>query len=353
MKSGTSMGTRDDDYKDDVEMKQLKPGSLVVDFLEMAKKRAGGGIDDALVKTMLYILRACKGISYELRRSAGTEKKGSQNVFGDEQLAIDLRADALLFKHLKDSGCVSVGSSEEKPQEIQLGGCGYCVAFDPLDGSSIIGTNFAVGTIFGVWPGSCLVGANQTGRKQKAAGMAVYGPRTTITLAIDSIKGSHEFMLMDDRTSASGQWVYTRSFYEIKEGKLFAPGNLRATNDNEGYKALVDYWVSNGYTLRYTGGMVPDVNQLLIRGKGIFVNATSNKHKAKLRLLYEVAPIAYIVEKAGGKSSTGTMSALDQNITGCDIRTQVAYGSKKEVARFEKLVGKRFFGGQHAPKSAL
>lgn len=58
---------------------------------------------------------------------------------------------------------------------------GYSVAFDPLDGSSIIDTNFAVGTIFGVWPGNRLVGIS--GRELAAAGMAVYGPRTTMTVA--------------------------------------------------------------------------------------------------------------------------------------------------------------------------
>lgn len=62
---------------------------------------------------------------------------------------------------------------------------GYSVAFDPLDGSSIIDTNFAVGTIFGVWPGSKLVGV--TGRQLAGAGMAVYGPRTTITVAGEAL----------------------------------------------------------------------------------------------------------------------------------------------------------------------
>jgi len=52
------------------------------------------------------------------------------------------------------------------------------------------------------------------------------------------------------------------------EGKLFAPGNLRAIQDNPGYKALHDYWLENKYQLRYTGGMVPDVNQILVKGKG-------------------------------------------------------------------------------------
>ena len=78
---------------------------------------------------------------------------------------------------------------------------------------------------------------------------------------------------------------------------MIAPGNLRATQDNEGYAQLFDYWVSNTYQLRYTGGMVPDVNQLLVKGKGVFVNVASKNTKSKLRMLYEVAPMGFLVEK--------------------------------------------------------
>ena len=181
---------------------------------------------------------------------------------------------------------------------------GYCCAFDPLDGSSIIDTNFTVGTIFGIWPGKQMT--NIYGRDQVAAGMAVYGPRTTLSIAVKDIPGVHEFLLTDD-----GTWVMSRYMAEIKEGKLYAPGNLRARNDNPGFKELTDFYMDNGYRLRYTGGMVPDVNQILIKGHGIFATPASPKHKCKLRCLYEVAPIGYLIEKAGGASSEGEHSVLE------------------------------------------
>merc|ERR1712146_229298 len=168
-----------------------------------------------------------------------------------------------IFENLKASGAVATASSEEEPTEVAMGGEGYSVAFDPLDGSSIIDTNFAVGTIFGIWPGSKLVGVK--GSELSAAGLGVYGPRTTITLAVDGIEGAHEFMLIDDMSSKHGQWVLSQSFHTIGEGKLFAPGNLRATKDNAGYEQLFNYWYDNQYQLRYTGGMVPDVNQIGLR----------------------------------------------------------------------------------------
>ena len=221
-----------------------------------------------------------------------------------------------------------------------MGGEGYSVAFDPLDGSSIIDTNFAVGTIFGIWPGNKLTGIS--GRSLKAAGMAVYGPRTTITLAVSNMDYAQEFLLIDDFSAFHGQWLLTNEFNRIDEGKLIAPGNLRATQDNPGYQELFNYWVQNAYQLRYTGGMVPDVNQLLIKGKGVFVNAASKATKVKLRVLYEVSPIGFIIEKAGGKSSDGEKSVLDIPILQTEQTTQVCFGSKKEVERFEQMVGKKY-----------
>lgn len=221
-----------------------------------------------------------------------------------------------------------------------MGGNGYSVAFDPLDGSSVIDTNFAVGTIFGIWPGRKLT--DITGRQLKAAGIAVYGPRTTITLAIDNLDNAHEFLLVDDFSANHGQWLKTNEFSNIGEGKLFAPGNLRATQDNPGYDELFKYWLQNTYQLRYTGGMVPDVNQLMVKGKGVFVNVASKNTKSKLRVLYEVAPIGYLIEKANGKTSDGEKSVLDIPITSTEQVSQVAFGSANEVDRFNQLVGRKY-----------
>ena len=262
------------------------------------------------------------------------------DLVSDEQLAIDLLANNVIFQNLKDAGSVATASSEETPIEDPMYGSGYSVAFDPLDGSSIIDTNFAVGTIWGVWPGAKLTGIS--GKDLKSAGIAVYGPRTTITLAISGVDHAHEFLLIDDFSARHGEWVKTNEFTTIDEGKLFAPGNLRATQDNEGYDKLFKYWLENQYQLRYTGGMVPDVNQLMVKGKGVFVNVNSKNTKSKLRLLYEAAPIAFIIEKAGGRSSEGEKSLLEVMINETEQTTQVAYGSAKEVARFEEMVGRKY-----------
>ena len=132
-------------------------------------------------------------------RTASCAGTACVNSFGDEQLAVDMLADKLLFEALRYSGVCKYACSEEVPEPVDMGGSGYCVAFDPLDGSSIIDTNFTVGTIFGVWPGDKLTGI--TGRDQAAAGMGVFGPRTIFCIALKDAPGTLEFLLQVRRHS--------------------------------------------------------------------------------------------------------------------------------------------------------
>ena len=168
----------------------------VEDWLSMA--------EPGLKKTCLAMFASCKEIAYKIR-TASCDKMACFNEFGDEQLAIDILANNVIFQNLKASGTVATASSEETPTEDPMGGTGYSVAFDPLDGSSVIDTNFAVGTIWGVWPGERLTGI--TGRQLKASGIAVYGPRTTMTIALSNLEHAHEFLLVDDFSARHGQWV--------------------------------------------------------------------------------------------------------------------------------------------------
>jgi len=303
-----------------------KVGESLDEFLMQATS------DPKLRLLMTSMAECVRTIAFKVR-TASCSGTACINTFGDEQLAVDVLADKLLFETLKYSGVCETACSEEVPVTVDMGGKGFSVAFDPLDGSSIVDTNFSVGTIFGIWPGANLTGI--TGRQQAAAGMGIYGPRTVYVIAVAGFPGTHEFLLLDD-----GKWLHVKETTAIGEGKLFSPGNLRATFDNPNYQKLINYWVDKQYTLRYTGGMVPDVFQILVKEKGIFTNVTSPTTKAKLRLVFEVAPLALLVEYAGGFSSGDGQckSALDIPVTGIDQRTQVAYGSKLEVARFEKYM---------------
>jgi len=291
------------------------------------------------------LLEACRVIGVTMRNGGfSSAKSGTSNVFGDSQLEVDLKTDAVIFDALRNSGVVHIGSSEESPIEVTCGGHGdgFSVAFDPLDGSSIIDVNFAVGSIFGIWKGSGLI--NRVGRDQCAAMVAQYGPRVTVALAI-----SNEFTKSGERlalelTMHDLEWIVSKPKLSIaSKAKTFAPGNLRATADNQAYQRLVSYWIDNKYTLRYSGGLVPDVYHILIKGEGVLSNASSPKARAKLRLLFEAAPIAFIVEAAGGNSCacsseageiTTATSILDVVISDLDKRIGVCYGSSEEVQRF-------------------
>jgi sedoheptulose-bisphosphatase len=305
---------------------KAKLGDSLAEFLVEATP------DPKLRQLMSSMSEAIRTIAYKVRTAscAGT---ACVNSFGDEQLAVDMLADKLLFEALRFSHVCKYACSEEVPEPVDVGGEGFCVAFDPLDGSSIVDTNFAVGTIFGVWPGEKLKGI--TGRQQAAAGMGIYGPRTVFCLAVAGYPGCHEFLLMDD-----GKWVHVKETTEIGEGKLFAPGNLRATFDNPAYERLISHYLGEKYTLRYTGGMVPDVFQIIVKEKGVFTNVTSPSTKAKLRILFEVAPLALMVEQAGGASSGDgkCTSSLDISIDAYDQRTEVCFGSVGEVRRFEEYL---------------
>jgi sedoheptulose-bisphosphatase len=247
----------------------------------------------------MSMFRSVKEIAYKLR-SASCDKMACFNLFEDgESQPVDAVANDVIFQNLKACGSVAVASSEEVPTVTALGGKGYAVAFDPLDGDA----TSAVGSVWGIWPGDKLTGIK--GKELKSAGVAVYGPRTTITLALDNLPGSHEFMLMDDYGPMHGQWVKCNEFTNVGEGKLMSPGNLRATQDNAGYKDLFSYYVQNQFALHHTGGLATDATQLLIKGRGVLCHAGSRAAPSSLRVLYEVAPIGFLIEKAGGRSTDG------------------------------------------------
>lgn len=113
---------------------------------------------------------------------------------------------------------------------------------------------------------------------------------------------------------------------------MFSPGNLRAVNENEEYDKVVSGWIKKGYTLRYTGGLVPDVGQIFIKGNGVLSNIGSKSHKCKLRALYQAAAVGFLIEHAGGRSiTTGKKSLMDFEITSYDDRLSFAVGSAEEI----------------------
>ncbi len=286
---------------------------------------------DQLRHLVIDISRAGKYIQQAIRTTeAGLA--GTANKFGEDQLKLDVVSDDIIRQHLCENRTVAAFSSEERDELIVLDPEGkYTVVYDPLDGSSLVDVNFAIGSIFGIYEGSDVIG--RTPREQVAAVYVIYGPRTLLIYSTGN--GVHEFILND-----AGEFVQLRQFLGVADdAKNFSPGNLSATIDTPAYAALMQDWMSEKMTLRYSGCMVADVHHVLSKGQGVFMNIGGSKYPdGKLRMLFECGPFAYLMDQAGGAASDGSNAILDKKIVALDQRTPIIIGSKNEVARCCKVL---------------
>ncbi len=280
-------------------------------------------VEESLASVILDLVAVVAQISESLK-TADPGKTGTKNAYGEEQLTLDILSNNIWEDIMRKNKDIGLLASEELENEIVLGDGDYAVASDPLDGSSLVDVNLTIGTIFAVYKAKTFIGVR--GKDQLASMLGVYGPKTTIILTVK--KGVHEFTLKD------GEFVMTNENLKVGEGKMFAPGNLRAGKHRQDYIDLLNFWVKEQYTLRYSGGMVPDINQILLKGKGIFAYpGYQDAPDGKLRLLFECAPMALLMEQAGGSASDGSNNILDKEVSSLEQRSPIYIGSKDEVKR--------------------
>ncbi|KXJ93740.1 fructose-1,6-bisphosphatase [Microdochium bolleyi] len=301
------------------------------------------------------LVDAIAGTSRALRDAQQVALAGTANTFGDDQLNVDVLAENLIRDALATCPSVSTASSEEDPverpaQKKDKDGSDtatavsasdpetYTVAFDPLDGSSIIAPNWTVGTIIGVWQGNTAL-EQEPASRQIVSILGVYGPRTTAIIAIripGQVKATcFEVGINDDSGFNDAEIVRA----EVKlsqppfKTRYFAPANLRAAAEDERYMKLVTHYIQSKYTLRYSGGLVPDVVHALVKGHGIYVSPVTSASKAKLRRLYELFPLSLIVECAGGKAvdPANGDNILDRPLRDIDERGGLICGTTEEV----------------------
>jgi fructose-1,6-bisphosphatase I len=286
---------------------------------------------DTLRHLILDIARAAKYIQFALRTTdAGLA--GSRNAFGEEQVKLDVLSDKIIRDHLMESRLVSALASEEQSEILEFDSrAPYSVVYDPLDGSSLVDVNFAIGSIFGIFPGNGIVG--RTPAEQLAALYVLYGPRTVLVYGAGN--GVHAFLLND-----VGEFVLLREHLGIADSsKSYAPGNIQASCDTPGYRAVIDDWIASKPTLRYSGCLVADVHHMLSKGQGVFANIGGAKYpNGKLRLAFECGPLGYLVELAGGASSDGSVSILKKTIATIDQRTPLIIGSSRDVSAAVSLL---------------
>lgn len=290
------------------------------------------GTPDKLRHLINDIARAGKYVENAIR-TTDLGLAGSSNTFGEEQLKLDVLSNKIIKEQLCESRLVASFCSEEESEQMMglVPDAPFTLVFDPLDGSSLVDCNLAIGSIFGIYEAGSPIG--KTPRDQVAALYLVYGPRTILVYSAG--KGVHAFFLNE-----VGEFVLLQKNLTMTDDvKTYAPGNLRAVVDTPNYRKMMDTWMNEAHTLRYSGGMVPDIHHMLIKGAGIFTNIGGSKYpNGKLRLLFECGPFAYIMEQAGGGASNGEKSVLDVEINDLDQRTPLIIGAKKEVERVCKVL---------------
>jgi len=288
------------------------------------------GVEVELRRLIWQIAVVGKYISAKIHES-NRKLAGFKNVYGDEQLALDRISDDILKSQLKFSGFVREYASEELEDIIKIGTGKekYIVTADPLDGSSLVDTNLAIGTIIGIHKESIL----DSGRRTMVAALYItYGP--LITMIYSAGKGAHEFVL--DR---EGEYVLSQENIRLKEkGSIFSPGGLRRDWIPEHLK-FVEQLEKDGYKLRYSGGFVPDINQILIKKGGIFTYPALKKSpQGKLRLLFELQPMAFIIEQAGGLATNGNQDILSLKVENVNQLSPIYIGSVTEVQMAKKIL---------------
>jgi fructose-1,6-bisphosphatase I len=299
--------------------------------IELRRHLRDQNIEDNLVHLICEIAEASKYVINAVR-TGDLGVAGTSNLYGEEQLALDVLSDRIIRKRLIHSGVVCNIASEEMDEiyQAQANAEGlYSVAYDPLDGSSLVDVNLAVGTIVSIFKGCDLL---QEGRNQVAAMYILYGPRVSMVYSVGN--GVHEFTM-----NHLMEFTLTRENVRMKPaGDIYSPGGLR-NKYSEGVEKYVRYLEAKGAKLRYSGGFVPDINQVLMKGKGLFMYpALNGSPNGKLRLLFELNPMAYLVENAGGAATDGMQRILDLKPESLDQRAPIFIGCGEDVAKAMEFI---------------
>ncbi len=264
------------------------------------------------------------------------------NAGGDQQKWLDLRTNEIVLAALA-AAPVAAMASEESDDVIALDPAGkVAVAIDPLDGSSNIEANTALGTIFSILPArsdsdpdfSAFVAP---GRMQLGAGFAIYGPQTVLVFSLGA--GTHAAQL----DPGSGTFRMVRTAMRIPKGcREFAINASNRRFWGPGIRSYIDDCLagkegprSADYNMRWNASVVAEAYRILGRG-GVFLYPRDSRPgyaEGRLRLIYEANPLAFLVEQAGGAATNGINPILDLIPAALHQRTPLVFGDSDEVAR--------------------
>ena len=269
---------------------------------------------------------------------------GEVNVQGESVKKMDVYANDVFISVFQQSGLVCRLASEEMekpyyiPENCPIGR--YTLLYDPIDGSSNTDTNLSLGSIFAIrrQEGEDTDGEAKDllkpGRTQIAAGYILYGPSTMLVYTIG--KGVHSFTL----DPSLGEFILTEENIRIPtHGSVYSVNEGNFWQWEESIREYVRYvHRTEGYSARYSGAMVSDIHRVLLQGGVFLYPGTVQKPEGKLRLMYESAPLAFIIEEAGGRATTGHMDILDVVPKKLHQRMPLIIGSPQDVAKVQSFI---------------
>ena len=289
---------------------------------------------------------ASKIVNREVNKAGLVEilgETGETNVQGERVKKLDVFANDQFIAALKAGGEVCAIASEENDEVIPVDSeisrnAKYVVAIDPLDGSSNIDVNESVGTIFSIYRRITLKGPGtaedfmRRGTEQVAAGYVIYG--SSCMLVYTTGHGVDGFTL----DPSIGEFCLSHPKMQTpKKGYVYSINEGNYLHFPDGVKKYIKYCqeedaaTKRPYSSRYIGSGVADIHRNLITG-GIYIYPTTTKSpNGKLRLLYECNPLAFIIEQAGGKATTGGKRIMDVPIKDLHQRTPLFVGSSEMV----------------------
>lgn len=272
---------------------------------------------------------------------------GDINIQGEAVKPMDIYANEVFISVFKQSGLICRLASEEMekpyyiPENCPIGR--YTLLYDPIDGSSNLDTNLNVGSIFAIRQG---IGDDadgsaqdllQDGHKQLAAGYILYGPSTMLVYSIGT--GVHAFTL----DPSLGEFILSvENIQTPTHGPIYSVNEGNFWQWDEAIRDFIRYVHRHeGYTARYSGALVGDFHRILFQGGVFLYPGTVKQPQGKLRLLYETAPLAFLIEQAGGRASTGQEDLLDVVPDRLHARYPLIIGGKEDVALVESFIQER------------
>jgi len=300
----------------------------------------------AFTNILYDIALAAKVIGREVNKAGLVDilgAAGDENVHGEKVQKLDVFANNVMFRALDHTGLLACMASEENetfipiPDKFPAGD--YVVIYDPLDGSSNIDVNVSIGTIFSIHrkisegERGTLRDCLQCGARQVAAGYVLYGSSTMLVYTSGS--GVHGFTL----DPSIGEFILSHESMRLPEPpkKVYSINEAYYTRWTPAQQRLVTYLkTEGGFGSRYIGSLVADIHRTLLQG-GIFMYpGDAVNPRGKLRLMYEAAPMAMIVEQAGGRASDGSVAIGSIEPESLHQRVPLFIGSKEFVDLAER-----------------